>query len=662
MTHKEYLELVQELLLHDTRYYDEAKPLISDYEYDRKMHRLLDYEKAHPQEVSPDSPSQRLTEHPSPGFVQREHLSPMLSLSNTYSFDELKEFVQRVHKLLGKSNVAFCTELKMDGAALSLRYEKGKLVHAVTRGNGRVGDDVTAAIKTIASVPLQMKDGHIPDQIEIRGEIYLPLATFHSLNQAREEAGLEPFANPRNAAAGSLKLLDAKEVARRKLHLVCYGVGEGQSPVETQKELQAQLRHWGLPTLGEEYFALCHTFDDIVQYAERIHKKRLQLPFEIDGIVVKVNSLRDHSRLGATGKVPRFATAYKFAPEQATTHLLDITVQVGRTGVLTPVAELEPVLLAGSTIARATLHNQEEVARKDIRIGDTVILEKGGDVIPKIVGVDLKHRPAGAKRWHMPLHCPICETKVVFHEGEVAVRCPNPHCKGQLLRQLEHFAGRGALDITHLGSKVIEELVTRGIVSRLSDLYLLDEAALQEIPHFQKKSIQNLLTSLRDSLHVPLYRFLVGLGIPSVGVETAQRLAEEAGTLQKLMEMSERELLLVPGIGEKSAAEIASWFQSAHNREEIKKLLHLGMEPKSGEKRGGSLMHKIFVLTGTLVHFTREEATEKIVARGGSVATSVTRKTSYLVIGKEPGSKLQKAKEFHIPLLSEEEFLKLLEA
>src|SRR3990167_7875689 len=381
MTHQEYLHLVQTLLQHDKRYYEEARPTISDTSYDQIMRQLLDYEAAHPDKIASDSPSLRLTERPSSGFMQKEHMAPMMSLSNTYSYEEIDDFVKRVHKLLGKKEVDFCAELKMDGVAISIRYDKGKLVHAVTRGNGKRGDDVTEGMKTIPSFPLKLKGHPVPDSIEIRGEVYMTLATFQALNMAREEAGLEPFANPRNAAAGSLKLLDPKEVAKRKLHFVCYGIGEGQFLIETQKELQHQLKEWGLPVADVRHVALCHNLEEITHFAEEIHRERDFLPFEIDGIVVKVNALKEHQILGATGKVPRFAIAYKFAPEQAETKLLDITVQVGRTGVLTPVAELEPVFLAGSTISRATLHNQEEVARKDIRVGDTVVIEKAGDVI-----------------------------------------------------------------------------------------------------------------------------------------------------------------------------------------------------------------------------------------------------------------------------------------
>ena len=391
MTHAQYLDLVLELLEHDKRY-GEAQPTLSDYEYDQKMEQLLTYEKMHPDKIAENSPSGRLWETATEGFQQRAHLVPMFSLANTYSEDEVGSFIKRVLKILEKKEAVFCAELKMDGTAISLTYEKGKFVRAVTRGNGKVGDDVTANIRTIKSIPMQLVqlDGTYPEVMEVRGEVYLSLATFGSLNETREEEGLEPFANPRNAAAGSLKLLDPKEVAKRKLNVVVYGIADGYSPVKTQHEVHGYLKKLGLPTAGAHHLAKCHDLDSIMKFANKIHDERDDLPFEIDGIVVKVDDLHAWDLLGYTGKTPRFAVAYKFAPEQALTQVEAITVQVSRSGVLTPVAELAPVSLAGSTIARATLHNEEEVARKDIRVGDWVVIEKGGDVIPKVVAVEMK--------------------------------------------------------------------------------------------------------------------------------------------------------------------------------------------------------------------------------------------------------------------------------
>lgn len=658
---QEYIELVEELLEHDKRYFDEAKPVISDYEYDQMMSALLAYEKEHPDQILPHSPSRRLSEGPTAGFKQKPHLVPMMSLNNTYSEEELGDFVKRVYKLLEKKEIDFCSELKMDGTSISLKYEKGHLVHALTRGNGKMGDDVTANIKTIRSVPLKLS-GHFPDVMEVRGEVYMSLKTFHELNQAREEEGLEPFANPRNAAAGSLKLLDPKEVARRKLNLVAYGIAEEEDLIKTQDEVHQYLKKLGFPTAKEGHIALCSNLHEIMQFASKVQKEREDLPFEIDGIVVKVNELKYHELLGTTGKAPRFAVAYKFAPEQAQTRVCEIAVQVGRTGVLTPVAELEPVFLAGSTISRASLHNQEEVARKDIRIGDTVVIEKAGDVIPQVVKVDFKRRPQESRPWHMPKHCPICKTDVVHHEGEVAVRCPNPKCGGQKVRSIIYFASKHAMDIEHMGEKVVEQLVEKGLISNLADIYLLDEKSLAHLEGFKEKSIRNLLESIHASRKCPLSRFIMGLGIKYVGTETAELLAEEAGDLKTLMQMSEEDLLAIDGIGEKTAKTIAAFFKDEDHLEEIRMLLRSGVEPKEMKKKmlGHIFSGKTFVLTGTLENFSRDEASALVKERGGKVSGSVSKKTDYVLVGEDPGSKYDKAKEFGVKILSEKEFQSLL--
>ncbi len=648
---------------HDKRYYDEVKPTITDQEYDRKMHQLMAYEKAHPEEIDPNSPAQRVAEAPTEGFVQRPHLVPMYSLANTYSEEEVGDFVKRVHKLLEKKEVAFCCELKMDGTAISLRYEKGKLVHALTRGNGKKGDDVTANIKTIHSVPLKLSGSHIPDVMEVRGEVYLSLATFRSINAEREEVGLEPFANPRNAAAGSLKLLDPREVAKRKLNIVTYGIAEGESPVKSQCEVHEFLKKCGLPTAAPKHLAIADTLASIMKFAEKIHEEREELPFEIDGIVIKVDDLKAHGVLGHTGKIPRFAIAYKFAPEQAHTHIDEITVQVGRTGVLTPVAELKPVFLAGSTISRATLHNQDEIERKDIRVGDWVIIEKGGDVIPKVVEVDLKKRPKDSKPWHMPKHCPICNTGVVHHKDEVAIRCPNPNCGGQQVRRIIYFASKHAMDIEHMGEKVVEQLVDKGLVKRISDIYLLDAEKLSKLEWFKEKSIQNLLASIDASRKCSFARFLMGLGIKYVGTETAELLASHAKDLDELIHMDAEDLAKIEGIGEKTAEAIADFFKDGGNREEIKLLLKHGVHLQRAVKTkiAGHLFDgKVFVLTGTLSHFSRDEASALIKERGGKVSGSVSKNTDYVLVGEDPGSKYDKAKELKIKILGEDEFRKMV--
>lgn len=661
---QEYIQLVEEMIEHDKHYYDECKPLISDREYDHLIHELLRVEKEHPDWALPESPSQRVSEAPTKGFEQKEHLVPMLSLANTYSKEELSDWSARVHKLLEKKTVDFCCELKMDGTAISLLYEKGHLVHALTRGNGRKGDDVTQNIKTIPTIPLKLKAAHLPDRMEVRGEVFLSLATFRSLNAQREEDGLEPFANPRNAAAGSLKLLDPKEVAKRKLNIVCYAIAERQSPELTQFDTIHALKAFGLPTAKPELIARVHDLEGIWKFAEKIRKIRETLTFEIDGIVVKVDDLRAHDILGSAGKTPRYAVAYKFAAEEAHTRINDITVQVGRSGILTPVAELEPVFLAGSTISRATLHNADEVERKDIRIGDWVAIEKGGDVIPKVVRVDFRKRPKTSHPWKMPKHCPACNTPVVHHEGEVAFRCQNPHCEGQRVRRLFYFASKHAMDIDHMGEKVARQLVEKGLVSRVSDIYALDAAALSKLDGFKEKSIQNLLQSIDASRSCTLARFIMALGIKYVGAETAELLANEAGTLEHFLHLKEDDLLAIDGIGEKTARAIAEHLQDKENLHEIDRLLRHGVAPQKVSKRklsGHAFSGKTFVLTGSLEHYTRDEASKLIKERGGKVSGSVSKKTDYVLAGEDPGSKLDKAQELGIPILSESQFRKMLD-
>ena len=659
MNRTAYQALVHELIEHDRRYYDEAKPTISDYEYDQKLQKLLQIEKEHPDWALPNSPTQRIGETATKGFHQKEHLVPMYSLDNTYSKEELATFIKRVHKLLEKDRVPFCCELKIDGVAISMLYEKGRLVHALTRGNGRIGDDVTANIKTIKTVPLTI-DAH--ERMEIRGEVHLTVDAFNQLNEQRDEEGLEPFANPRNAAAGSLKLLDPGEVAKRKLHLLCYSFAEGQSLEKTQYESTHALKKMGFPVAKPEYVVRANDLEEIWQFAEKIGKNRPKLPFQIDGIVVKVDDLRSHDILGVTGKSPRYAIAYKFAPEEAYARVKEITVQVGRTGVLTPVAELEPVLLAGSTISRSTLHNGEEVARKDVRVGDLVVIEKAGDVIPQVTRVDLSQRPKDSKPWHMPKECPICHTAVVHRQEEVAIRCPNPKCKGQRLRRILHFASKQAMDIEHMGESVVEQLVEKGLISRPSDIYTLDELGLAQLEGFKEKSISNLLESIDASRTCTLARFIMGLGIKYVGVETAELLAEHSQDLDHLLSLTESDLIAMEGIGNKTAQAIIEALHDPEIKAEIKSLLAHGVDPKQSERKisGHPFSGKTFVLTGTLSHYKRDEAAKLIKERGGRVSGSISKETDYLLLGEDPGSKYDKAKKLGTQILSEQQFQKML--
>lgn len=665
MEKEQYIQLIHQIQRHDRLYYVEARPVITDFEYDQLLQTLEEIEKIHPEWVSLASPTQRVRESTSKGFVQREHKVPMLSLANTYSQEEIEDFIQRVHKGLDHKPVSFCAELKMDGVAVTARYEKGVFVCGMTRGDGKRGDDVTANLRTIKALPLSLNGKNIPDILEVRGEVFMLKTTFSSLNKQKEAAGQELWANPRNAAAGSLKLLDPAEVAKRKLSIVFYGLAE-ESALLIQEQYQCHdlLEELGLPVFAKSHRIKCQNGSEILAFADRIQQERPFLAFDIDGIVIKVNERKYHDLLGTTGKSPRWAVAYKFAPEQAITKILDITVQVGRTGVLTPVAELRPVLLAGSTITRATLHNQEEIERKDIRIGDEVILEKGGDVIPKIVQVVFAKRDPSSTAWHMPEYCPSCGARVMHLESEVAVRCPNTAgCKEQNLRKIVFFASKDAMDIDHLGEKVIEQLVEKGFVKTISDLYSLSKEQLFQLEGFKEKSVLNLLASIDQSKHPTLARLILGLGIKYVGETTADLLAEKAGDIQALAKLSKQELEEIDGVGEKVALAVVEYFQDPSNQAEIALLLEKGVSPKK-ILRVDCVDHpfygKQFVLTGSLLQFTRSAATELIKERGGKVSSSVSGNIDYVIAGDEAGSKLDKAKKLKLQILTEEEFIQLL--
>lgn len=658
----EYHKIIEEIWHHNKLYYVDHAPEISDEAFDFLLKKLEAIEKAHPEWVTSISPSQRVMESLTEGFKTVAHTIPMLSLQNTYSREEVELFLKRVVKLTGSENHSYSVELKMDGIAISIRYEKGKLVQGVTRGDGQKGDDVTMNIRTIKGLPLQLVSSNPPELLEVRGEVYMPHVEFERLNRLKQESQEILWANPRNAAAGSLKMLDPKEVAKRGLACVFYGIAELKGDtLKTQFETHAYLKKLGLPTLKQA--ALASNADQIFQFADQVLKNRSTFGFDIDGIVIKLNDLKEQQHLGSAGKHPRFAVAYKFAAEQAETKVLDITVQVGRTGVLTPVAELAPVFLQGSTIARATLHNQEEVERKDIRIGDSVIIEKGGDVIPKVVSVNLFLRPQDAVQWHMPKVCPSCNTPVVKSEGEVAYRCPNPTCHEQLLRRVIYFAGKDAFDIENLGEKVAEMLFRKGLVRTPSDLFALTEEQIATLDHFKEKSVKNLFRSIQASKQVTLDRFIMALGIKHIGQQTAELLAIKAHSIQKLMEMTKEEFMKIEGIGEKVANALLEFFSDSANRLEIDRLLKMGVTPASlraiefvDHFFGG----KTFVLTGTLDQFSRQEAAKLIKERGGKVTDTVSKKTDFVVAGSDPGSKYEKAKALGIPLLDEASFLQHL--
>lgn len=656
------MQFIEEINKHDRLYFLEAKPVISDYEYDQLVKKVEAIEKTHPEWIDPSSPTQRLTDQPSKGFIQVKHRTPMLSLSNTYSQEEVEDFIKRMQKWLGPQNLQFCAELKMDGVAITVCYEDGKLLQALTRGDGKVGDDITANIKAVRSIPLCIQT---KEKIEVRGEVFMLHRVFQKLNQSKLAIGDELWANPRNAAAGSLKLLDANQVAKRSLSAVFYAfANEAEAPCTTQYDCHHHLNSLGLPSFSDAYIKRCHTADEIMDFARQIEKNRHQLAFDIDGIVIKIDLLKDHAELGVTGKSPRWAIAYKFAPEQAETKIRDITVQVGRTGVLTPVAELEPVLLAGSTIARATLHNREEIERKDIRIKDYVIIEKGGDVIPKVLQVNLKKRTTSSIPWHMPHFCPSCGSKVVHYEGEVAMKCPNTkNCPEQVMRKIFFFASKDAMNIEHLGDKVIKQLIEKKLIKSAADLYLLTKEDLAQLEGFKEKSIQNLLKSIDKSRHVNLERFILALGIKYVGEGSAELLAQAARTMDGLLRMRMEDLQQIQGIGEKTAIAVIEYFKDPDHLQELQALLKSGIKPQSMQTiqiENHRFANKIFVLTGTLKEYSRTDATLLIKERGGRVTNSVSRNTDYLLIGEDPGSKLAKAQECKVHILNEQAFKNLL--
>lgn len=667
MTLSDYEKLCSEIWEYNRLYYIENAPVISDEKFDSLLRHLESVEKQHPEWISATSPTQRVNETLSEGFKSVPHRIPMLSLANTYSKDELIDFINRVHKLVENESSAFSCELKMDGIAISARYEKGRFVQGLTRGDGKVGDDITVNMRTINALPLQLyhtdASKNIPDLLEVRGEVFMPHAVFTALNEEKMAADESLWANPRNAAAGSLKLLNSRETARRSLSVVFYGIAEDSTTSLVSQYYSHQFLHdLGLPTL--ELRAICHSLDEILAFIEKVRVARSALPFDIDGVVIKLDDLRQQKRLGSTAKNPRWAVAYKFAAEQAVTRIRAITVQVGRSGVLTPVAELEPVFLAGSKISRATLHNEDEVLRKDIRIGDSVIIEKGGDVIPKVVSVDSDQRLADSHRWVMPTHCPSCGTAVVRGAGEVAVRCPNGlHCPEQSLKNLIYFVGKQAMDIENMGEKVVEQLVEKGFVCRPSDIYRLNEEQLYQLEGFKAKSVQNLLASIDKSRDVSLDRFIMALAIKHVGKGTAELLAAKSGSIEALMTLSAEELLSVDGVGDKVAESVKNYFADPYHQKEIAELLHLGVKPRLQETLNYAdhpFNGKNIVLTGTLIEYTRQGAGALIKERGGKVTDTVSKKTDFVVVGDSPGSKLEKAQSLGIVVLDEKEFKKII--
>jgi len=654
---------------HDDKYYGNASPEISDYEYDQLMHELLHLEDEHPELIREDSPSRRVGGQPLKEFATIPHTIAMLSLDNTYSYDELRDFDIRVKKLLGREEIEYTVELKIDGVSASLIYHQGEFQQGVTRGNGMEGDDITWNLRTIRSIPLQLNESM---DIEVRGEVYMPVKGFEAFNQTRDV----PFANPRNAAAGSLHMLDPKQVAKRPLSIFIHSLGNVPNwTIPTQEQSLCKLQ--GLGLVVNPYHRLCQGIDEVITYCQECEKLRPDLGYEIDGTVVKVNSLEFQKRLGVTSRSPRWAVAYKFTAQQATTILKDIIIQVGRTGALTPVAILEPVELAGVKISRATLHNEDEIKRKDIRINDRVVIERSGDVIPKIVGV----LPAAEGRnapFIFPTTCPECGAMVIRLEGESRSFCSGVNCPAGRQRRIEYFASKGCMNIEGMGTSVVKQLLEEGIIEDIPSIYTLrkngDSALFLEekigrCPHFSKrlcslegwgdKSVENLLASIEESTTRSLNRLINSLGIPQVGSKLSTVLAEHFGSMENVSCATQDELLNIPDIGPKTAANIVTFFSQEQTKSLLASLKSLGINGKGKEgaavprSRGDEAE---FVLTGTLPNLSRAEATEIIQRLGGRTADNVSKKTSALIVGDKPGSKLKKAQQLGIRIILAEEF------
>ena len=653
--------LRDEIRRHDYLYYVLNRPEISDRRYDELFAELKDLEKRHPELITPDSPTRRVSERPLEGFKSIRHQVPMLSIDNTYNAEELAAFDERVRKALGKQSYEYVAEIKIDGLAISLRYEGGRLVSAATRGDGRVGDDVTANVRTIRSVPIiLMGGGNLPPVLEVRGEVYMPFKSFIELNRHRSQSGEAPFANPRNAAAGSLKLLDARITATRGLAFFAYAMGYVlEPPAADHYSCLQKLKRAGLPV--NPHIERLPTMEAVIELCEQWQRKHLKLDYPTDGMVIKVNSLDQRQVLGSTGRAPRWCICYKFPAESSETIVESIDVQVGKSGILTPVANLVPVQLAGTTVKRASLHNFDEVDRLDVRRGDTVVIEKAGEIIPQVIEVKKDLRPAGAKPFARPAKCPNCGGPVAKNENGVYIRCLNPGCLEQLKQRIKYFSGRSQMDIEGLGPALIDQLVEKGLVKNFADIYRLTAGDLEGLERMAEKSAANVIDAVNKSKTQPLWRLIAALGIRHIGGRSAQILAGHFGTLAGLMDACPEELESIDEIGPAMAASIVEYFRNRHNIAVIEQLEVAGMRPPPARKKtGGRLAGKTIVLTGTLDSLTREQAKQAIEAAGGRASSNVSGATDLVVAGSSPGSKLAKANRLGVKVVDEKQFLDLL--
>jgi DNA ligase (NAD+) len=646
---------------HDYRYYVLAEPTIPDEEYDALMHELQDLERRYPQFQAPDSPTQRVGGQPTRTFPTVTHTPPMLSLSNSYSEEEIRDFDRRVRSLLGTEAPSYVAELKFDGIAVAVRYRNGLFATGATRGDGTRGDDISNNLKTIRSLPLRLRKPPSGTEIlEVRGEVFMRRKDFNQMNARRIAAGEKPFINPRNATAGTLKLQDPAEVARRTMRFFAYFLLAPGLSIPTHWESLQTLRSLGLPV--NDLTMRCGTIDEAVAFWRQWEEKRDTLPYDIDGVVVKVDSFRHQQTLGTIARSPRWAIAFKFTSRKSETTLKDIVLQVGRTGAITPVAELEPVFLGGTTVSRATLHNVDYIQELDLRVGDTVVVEKGGDVIPKVSASIPDRRPRGTQPFSMPSHCPVCGSRIYRGEEEANYYCENSECPAQVRGRIEHFAHRGAMDIEGLGEAVVEQLVTLGLVRNAADLYTLHQhrSALVNLERWGERSAQNLLDAIAKSSTRPFHRVLFALGIRHVGAGVARVLASQFPAIELLQTARQEDLELINTVGPRIAASVVHFFADQHNRRMLKRLAQAGVSMAAATPVRGALRGKSFVLTGTLPTYTREEAKRLIEQHGGTVAPGVSKSVDYVVVGEDAGTKLAKARKLGIQTLSENEFLSMI--